>query len=227
MGYKKPTGEIGPVRFSRKPDGANVSWNTVAFPSRKEDIELLIVRLFHDSLIKEGVREFTYRQNEQKDFDFVLEFADATSYLELREIQYKDIQELQTHGPPYRSRKTAIVDLAYAMQIASAVHKKSHQYGRPGKTSVDLLLYITHWRFSPSELVIRLVQYFLLTAPPMFDHVFFIRPINSTEADPRVLFPSRDPLEGHKPEEFINSEYLKLDPQRWRVVNERAKGDNC
>ncbi len=197
-----------------------MSWNTVAFPSRKEDIEFLIVKLFHDALIREGVREFAYRKNEENDFDFTLEFAHGSSCLELRELFYKDIQETDFNAPPYKSRRTAIKDFAYAMQIASAVYEKSNRYGQRGKVAVDLLTYVTHWRFSLSELVVRLVQHFLLSAPPMFDHVFFIRPTDDNKGDPRVLFPSHDPLEGHAPEEFIGSEYLKLDPQRWQVLSE-------
>jgi len=216
---KKPTGEVGPTRFLRSEEGGDISWNTVSFPHSKDEIEFLMARMFHDALIREGVRDFTYRQNEENDFDFTLEFAHGSSYLELCEIFYRDVEGSNAGQPPYKSRRTAIKDFAYAMQIAAAVYTKSNRYRQEGKTPIDLLLYVTHWRFSPSELTVRLVQHFLLSAPPIFDHVFFIKPVSDSEGDPRVLFPSHDPLEGHVPEEFVDGEYLKLDPRRWRVVS--------
>lgn len=220
MTSKKRTGKIGPIRVSRTSDGAGLSWNTVDFSSRKEEIELLVVKLFSEALQRAGVRPFTYRQNEQSDFDFTLQFAETKTYLELREIHYFDIEGggVAATGSPYESRRTVISDFAYAMQIVRAVHRKSYKYGSARKIPIDLLLYITHWRFSPSELVIRLAQHFLLEAPPIFSHVFFVRIRDDAEAEPRVLFPSINPLEGRAPEEFVNSEYIKMDPGKARLI---------
>jgi hypothetical protein len=107
----------------------------------------------------------------------------------------------------------------YAKQICDSVMRKSDHYGRPGANPIHLLMYITHWRFWPVEIVIRLVQYFLNKRRPIMENVFLVLPLDASTGTARLLFPSCDPLEGHDPSEFEQYEYLLPNPGKAEFVS--------
>lgn len=221
MAPRKPTGKIGPIRASATPDGVSVVWRPVEFSEKRDEVELHIMKLFCDALCREGFPSVKYKQNAENDFDFTLDLPGGRTYLELTEILYEEVGGELANSErtnPYQSRKTIVEVDRYGRQIAEAVKRKSRQYGRAGQIPVHLLTYVTHWRFAPSETVIRLAQYHLLAKPPIFDYVFMIVPLMGDSAELRMLYPSHNPLEGRSPEEFGESWYLKLDPARWKPI---------
>ena len=207
---RKPTGRIGPARLSLTPKGPEVSWNEVSFPEAKADIEAKIVRYFVDSFRKHGATILGVQQNEESNFDFTLKLPGGDVALELREVHFG-----QTSGNPYLETGLWVASLPYAEQIALAVEEKSRKYCRLG-TPVDLLLYITHWRFVPSETVVRLAQYLINFQRPLFENVFFLIPFDAKDAQLRLLYPSVDPLNGRDLKEYSDHAYMNLHPDRWK-----------
>jgi hypothetical protein len=134
--------------------------------------------------------------------------------MDLVELLYRDKE-----GKPYENNDIEIRIFDFAEQIRDTVMRKSQHYGKAGDTPIHLLLYVTHWRFWPSETVIHLVQHFLNQSPPIMEYVFLVLPLTATEGTARVLYPSRDPLEGHAPEDFREAKYLVLDPSKARIVS--------
>ncbi|HUK10765.1 MAG TPA: hypothetical protein VLX09_23035 [Stellaceae bacterium] len=210
---KKPTGRVGPIQVTITEGRADLRWENVKFPTEKKDIEQLVVNQFMAAMSRTGA-QIKASQNSEDDLDFTLILPGGKIKLELREAFYGT----GANSPPYDSRDMRIKSFSYAEQIVAAVRDKSH-YGTA--MPIHLLLYITHWRFLPSETTIRLAQYLLQQARPMFENVFFLSPIDPGQADLRVLYPSNNPLQGKKPEEFRDQWYLNLDPANWQLQQSR------
>ncbi|MBV9361973.1 MAG: hypothetical protein JO292_11345 [Betaproteobacteria bacterium] len=213
MSANKPTGQIGPVKVQRTTVAVTSSWDKVHFPAEKTEIEKAIVEYFVRTMSKHGATILAAQANDEANHDFTLQLPGGRTYLELTELQYRD-----GPGRPYDSRSQRISTFTYAEQIAGAVQRKAERYGRAGSVPIHLLLYITHWRFLPNEIAIRLAQHLLLTRPPLFENVFLLWPTDEKDATVRVLFPADNPLEGHAADEFREHTYLNLDPAGWRVV---------
>ena len=213
MSLRKPTGETGPFRVEMNAGEVVGGWAKIPFPSVKADIEKTVVGYFERAMTKNGASIVAARQNAEADFDFTLTLPGGTVDLELREIHYQDGSRR-----PYESRDIKIKSCTYAEQIRDAVQHKSARYSPNSKVPVHLLLYLTHWRFQPNEVVIRLAQHFFAEQPPIFENVFLLQPLDDRDAEVRVLYPSINPLEGHRLEEFVDHWYLNLDPARANVV---------
>jgi hypothetical protein len=134
--------------------------------------------------------------------------------MDLVEFIYRDGQ-----GKPYEGDQIEIKSFNYAKQLVAAVMDKSAHYGKAGAHPIDLLVYITHWRFWSNEVAIRLTQHFLSEIPPIFENVFFIEPFDAKEGNARLLYPSRNLMEGHRPEEYKDHFSLTLNPGNWEIVS--------
>lgn len=211
---KKPTGDIGPVSATSTPTGATGGWNKIVFPKDKESIETLIINMWASATRRVGGTVHEIVQNKQNDFDFMLVLPGGTVSMELVEFMYRDGQ-----GKPYDGDEIEIKSFDYAMQLAATVMRKSSHYGKVGGQPIHLLVYITHWRFWSNEVAIRLAQHFLNENPPIFENVFFIEPLEDKEGNARVLYPSRNPMEGRNPEEFKDHFSLTLNPGNWKVIS--------
>jgi hypothetical protein len=207
---KKPSGRIGPIQISETSSGPIGEWKEVRFPDQKEEQEQLVLSWFLAEMRRRGAKITNHRRNEENNLDFTLEMPSGPVLLELTEVMYKD-QE----GEPYKSESARINSYLYAEHIRDAIMKKSYRYGEVYSQPIHLLTYITHWRFYTSEVVIRLAQNMLLHSRPIMENVFFLEPRNETEAYLRVLYPSRNPLNGHSQESFKEHWYLNLHPGKW------------
>lgn len=210
---KKPTGSIGPISVTATPTGALGTWNKVAFPKDKESIEQLMVDIWARAAGNAGATIFEIIPNKQDDFDFTLVLSGGKVSMDLVEFIYRDGQ-----GKPYDGDQIKIQSFDYAKQLVATVKEKSAHYGKAGTQPVHLLVYITHWRFWSNEVAIRLAQHFLSQSPPIFENVLFVEPFDASEGNARVLYPSRNPMEGHKPDEFKEHFTFTLNPGNWAVV---------
>ena len=217
MAPQKPTGQTGPITVGIENSDPSARWKKIEFPRAKADIERFVFELWLSETRKAGGTIYESVQNPEDDFDFTLQLPGGPVHLDLTEIFYHDGQQR-----PYDGQRTRIKSYRFAEQVFNSITAKSDHYGKPGSIPIHLLTYITHWRFSPSEVAIRLVQHFLLETPPIIENVFFLEPFDATAANLRVLFPSRNPLEGHDPEEFREHGYLNLDPSNWQIVRKRT-----
>lgn len=207
MPPRKPTGQIGATKLEIS-DGAPVAhWDKIVFPSEKEDIEKKIVGYFYREMLRQGYSILEANQNKESYIDYSLSLPSGKVDLELRELLYRDDED-----KPYDSRQIKIMTLSYAQQIYDAVHKKSKHYQQTSAVPIHLLMYVTHWRFVPHEAVIRIAQHLLAETPPIFENVFLLLPFDETEAMVRVLYPSTNPMEGKRIEDFADEWYLNLDP---------------
>jgi hypothetical protein len=218
MAPRKPTGQIGPFTATMHPSGPTGRWDRISFPTSKPEIERLIVDLFLREIRKTDAAIHEVKQNEEDDFDFALVLPGGNVWLDVTEIVYREIP-----SRPYDSRQIRIDSYPFAEQIRDAVMNKSAHYGKAGTQPIHLLAYITHWRFWPSEVVIRLAQHLLAFSRPIAENVFLSLPLDSTAAAIRVLYPSSDPLEGHDPDEFKDHWSLTLDPANWQLQTDQTK----
>ena len=209
----KPTGRIGPFQVTVGREGPAGNWEKIQFPKQKEEIEQLILDLFVTEMRKKGATILGYKQNPQNDFDFTLELPGGRISLDLTEVIYRDEK-----GRPYEGEEIRIESYQYATQIHDAVMAKSIHYGKAVSQPIHLLAYITHWRFQPNELVIRLVQHMLQHSKPIIENVFLLLPLDNKSADLRVLYPSTAPLEGQDVSSVKDNFYLNLNPGKWEIL---------
>jgi hypothetical protein len=77
----------------------------------------------------------------------------------------------------------------FADTIVSEIWRKVRKYGKSHGRPLDLLTYITHWRFLPSAKVFQLVAHHLKAVSHPFAHVNFLCPLNDRSAALVPLFP--------------------------------------
>jgi hypothetical protein len=77
-------------------------------------------------------------------------------------------------------------------------------------------MYITHWRFHPSESVLLVAKHQLQGIEHPFENVFFMTPHDDEHVELRVLWPiDTRCFDGCDIEALKNSSYLVLDPDKW------------
>jgi hypothetical protein len=180
MMRRKPTGKIGPVSVTARPTGPTMKWSAIEFPPDKERVEQIALDLFVAAGKKIGFSFREINRNAENHFDYTIELPGGRIFLDLAEVLYVD-----QAGQPYVSREKKIMTYRYAEQIYTTVMKKSDHYGRANTTPIHLLTYITHWRFQPNEIAIRLAQHFLQQTPPVMENVFLLLPLDGNEAELR------------------------------------------
>ena len=214
MSHRKPTGDIGPVGVRVGQEAVKFGWDRIRFTSAKDEIELFVVQKFIDAGLKAGFSFINVEQNKENHFDFTLVLPGGVVYMDLVELIYAD-----EVGNPYTSNNITIMTRDYALQIYETIGKKSKKYSNSGSTPIHLLTYITHWRFLPSEAVIRLVQYMLRGKGMIFEIIFFLAPTNNDHADLRIFFPSLDEnFVDFDASELDNHFYLNLNPAKFELV---------
>jgi hypothetical protein len=191
---KKPTGQITGAKIEIGPSGVTGGVTAHAFPTQKDEIEQHIIDLWRNAMINAGASALKVTQNKENDFDFTVESVGGTAYLDLVEIVYP-----KGLGTPYKGGTLEINFGKFAEHVRSIVLKKSAHYGQQKGRPIDLLLYVTHFHFWPSPIVVPLIQHSLATTHHVFENVFLVVPFPDGEINLRVLFPSRDPLQGQDP----------------------------
>jgi hypothetical protein len=215
---KKPKGKKGTFKVSLDGAAAKGGFEPIVYPENKDDIEKFVVNLWLAETRKAGGTVLNVIQNPEDDLDFTLKLPSGVIKLELVELIYSDVG-----GNPYEADEFWIESFELAEKIVALVDKKSEHYGgRQPTRPIHLLLYITHWQFLPSEVAIRLAQHFLHLKKPIFENIFFLSPVRASNGSVRVLYPSKEPLEGRHPTEFIDHRYLNLNPSKFEIVTSEA-----
>ncbi|MBN9091646.1 MAG: hypothetical protein J0J01_32395 [Reyranella sp.] len=88
-------------------------------------------------------RKWVLERLPEADFDFAFHEEGDSRYLELQEI----IIPSKKRGSPYTNREQVIRSVKFSDTILSGVQSKAAKYARDVGKPLELLLYVTHWRF--------------------------------------------------------------------------------
>jgi hypothetical protein len=210
---QKPIGETGPVRVTHSKSDPLVTWEKIRFPSDKAAQEMLVASAFVEALnAKEGTT-WSINRLEENDFDFDLRQGEEQRYLELQEI----IIPPAKRGTPYSSREQVIVSAKFSDTILSEIRKKSAKYPRTLGHPLDLLIYVTHWRFLPNQTVQRLVAHHLKHNDHPFARVYELQMLTEKDGTIERLFPNDVIPQGFDHRAGTNR-YINFDPAECQPV---------
>lgn len=216
----KPTGDIGFTRAIVVEGGrVEVSFEKIAFPTSKDEVEGFIVQDFLSSMnaaLAPHGETFIFggpTKNIENDFDFNVQSKHGPAYLELMEIAPLELFGGYSKVPP----KYKPYDLAQ-ITVKKILGKAKHYSGQIGRP-LFLLTYITHWGFTPSESTVGLLRCFLAKEKHLFNAIFLYSPMEKGVGNPRWLWPVPPELiAGLNPDQFKDNEVLNLDPAKWQAV---------
>lgn len=185
MKHKKPSGYFAFTRISSNGEEVKSEFNEISFSSNKEEIEWYFCHQFCYQMIKSGATINEVIQNEENNFDFTLKVPSGAIYLELTEVVIN-----KKGQSPYSSQGNQWIRYQEFVNAAiKIISKKSTGYQK-SDIPIHLLMYNTHWGFAPNHEIIALLQYDLKRIEHSFENIFYYNPIDETEGELRVLFPS-------------------------------------
>ena len=214
MKPRKPTGTTGPVKVTMSSEGPSVAFERLPFPRTKEEVEAVIVSGFLRSAQSCGWLPSTaqVKQNPQDDFDFTLTGCGNGKHLELMEIA-----PLEHLRGTYDKAPTSYRPYDFAAHILGKLKGKSARYASSSGEELLLLMYVTDWRFTLSETVIALLQYWTASQAHSFGAVYCYSPITREEGIVHVIHPT--PMEhwtGFDPERYRENFVHNLSPLDWK-----------
>lgn len=177
---------MGPLTVSSSKDSTKSTWNKILFPDKKEEIEKYIFHRFLYHKFKIGVRIISVSQNKEDDFDFTVEVPSGKRYIDLAEIT------LPSSGDPYKNDRARVRNAEFTESVRKIVEEKNQKYRSIANLQIDLLFYITHWRFRLSDHVIMLLQYDLAKTDHQFKNIMLYEPIDKKEGRILHLYPIPD-----------------------------------
>ena len=214
---RKPTGKLGPVKVTVGP-GGSAEFEPIAFPVEKEEIESLIVRGFLGAVQNEPLADAWWgevRQNPLDDFDFTVVSPSGTRGLELLEAV-----RMESRGG-YESVPSSLRPYEFAEHVLSDIFRKARRYASSVGDGIVLLIYVTDWRFTPSNTFVALLQYWLSSQPHCFMRIYLYTPATAEEGALFTLFPTPASYwHNFDPEDFRENVVHNLDPESWRVTSE-------
>jgi hypothetical protein len=215
MKSRKPTGSTGSFKATVQGDGSVIgAFEKIQLPAQKDAIESFVLEKYVEA-INTGHRVIaSYVQNPENHFDFTLTAINGSEH-------FVDLVEFvlpAANGSPYAAVGDWISHKEVADGLVETVNRKSAHYGRAGTTPIHLLVYITHYRFKPSEEAVRLAQHRLNKRRHSWASVQLITLRSQSEVRMRPLFPvDGDPLDGNTPESFQDLRYLMLDAAEFKM----------
>jgi hypothetical protein len=215
--HKKPIGEDGPVRVSAPNGRTSVEWRKIEQPFEKREQEVAIASAFLQSIISSEQARATLVQLDEDDFDFKVIDNTEERYLELQEIVIPG----KKRGSPYASGEQVIDGKKFAKTILSAIESKALKYPKGAKVSLDLLVYVTHWRFRPNDSVLKFVALELSNRNWPFARVHFFQRMEKTTGTATTLFPNPEFIKGFRPEHVAN--YMNFDPAAAEPINKEGQ----
>jgi hypothetical protein len=140
-------------------------------------------------------------------FDFQLETGDEKRYLELQEIVIPG----KKRGPPYAPEEQVIHSPKFAKTFLAEITSKAIRYSAALSQPLHLLVYTTHWRFLPNEVVLKLVARALEATMFPFDRIYFFTRHDVATGRFVLLFPNKDLIKDFSPQQFKDHRYVNFD----------------
>lgn len=182
---KKPTGNIGVIVLD--PEKGTTTFKAVKFPKTKEEIEEFIVKPFIRSGRDSGLFNFQLKddpiRNETDDFDFTLPTVEGQKYLELMEVA--PLEHIQG---TYEDALNFYNEYDFAKYIYQKLLNKSNRYKGSTDIDINLLVYVTDWKFVLSRTIIALIQYWTLQEEHCFEGIFYFSHLSPKEGVVSVIY---------------------------------------
>ena len=205
------------VKLSAGLGPASAEWQRIPIPEGKADIEKLyaqqFVAAFNRDLPLRSLVINDVRQNPENSLDFTLSTPDGDKWLELMEIA-----PFEYFGVPPDQAPNEYKPYDLAECLLKKIMTKSRKYRSAGPGNLFLLLYLTDWRFVPSETLIALLQYWCCRRKDSFEAIFLYMPFTATEGRLALIEPK--PTEFWKafdPELYRHNVTTNLDPSKWKI----------
>jgi hypothetical protein len=206
--HRKPIGEDGAVRCTNVGGPPKVSWQKIKYPPEKRDQEISIASAFVSALNIANSSTWELSPLTENDFDFEIISPGEKRYLELQEI----VIPPKKRGSPYEDREQVIRSQRFAETILSEINKKRVKYPPVLDQQLDLLIYVTHWRFLPHGVVIKLVAAGLAGLKHPFSRVYFFQRMSEVAGHFELIIPYGELLKGFDPRKMKHHEYINFDP---------------
>jgi hypothetical protein len=205
---KKPIGQTGKIRATHSEGNPIVTWELIDFPAEKQEQELVIASAFVKQLTSSLGTCWTIQRLRENDFDFLLHSATESRYLELQEIVIPSTKK----ETPYASRDQAVRSKKFSETIISEIRKKAIKYPKATTYALDLLVYVTHWRFMTSDTVRKMVAHYLKHNVHPFARVYEFSIFDEASGAIQVLFPNNEWLGTFRPYAAGAHRYVNIDP---------------
>ena len=207
--HRKPIGEDGPVRVTHTADGeTKIEWKKIEYPAEKPAQEAEIASAFVTIFNQEHNTAWQVTRLAENNFDFEMQSGGEKRYLELREIVIPG----KKRGPPYAPGEQVIEPAKFAKTINAAVNSKALRYPKTRAQPLDLLIYVTHWRFRPNKAVLQLVAHELDEGAHPFSRVHFLSRHDGSSGQVVTLYPNKDLIKGLIPGQLAQKRYVNFDP---------------
>jgi hypothetical protein len=202
------------IKAMKGSEGVSVAFERLPFPRTKEEVEAVIVSGFLRSAQSRQLLPPTARaiQNCQDDFDFTLTGCGNGKHLELMEIA-----PLEHLRGTYDEAPTSYRPYDFAAYILEKLKGKSARYASSAGDALFLLMYVTDWRFTLSETVIALLQFWTASRQHSFGSIYCYSPISEGEGIVHLIHPT--PAEfwaGFDPERYRENVVHNLNPLDWK-----------
>jgi len=196
-------GNLGPTTLSVFQSGS--------LTGDKAADEMAIVISFLKSAKHLGLRSSTPIipvQNKESDFDFTLRTSSGEVILELLEIAPPE--EMKAG---YSNARATHEIHGFCESIFAQISKKSARYVPPARKRFDLLIYVAHWAFIPTQQCIQLLQYWCNTKQHIFHDIYLHLYTGTTIAPSFSLFPAEMvDLANFSPESLRGKQFTNFDP---------------
>ncbi|MGA2446011.1 MAG: hypothetical protein ABSG50_11365 [Opitutaceae bacterium] len=217
--HKKPTGTTGVNYLGDLGPNTLSAFEPAALTGSKSDNEMKVVTSFLKTAEHVGLKSQTPIvpvQNSEADYDFTLPTSGGEIVLELLELAPSEQMKAG-----YTSASATHNVLDFCDSIFGQIAEKSTRYARPKKKRFDLLVYVIHWAFMPSQTCIELLQYWCVTKPHVFDDIY-LHLYAGAQGVSFVLFPApHATLATFDPASVRGKKFTNLNPFDWKT----GKGD--
>lgn len=205
----KPTGNISQARINN--DGFETK--SIAFPESKEEIEIFFAEQYISAVNSQGIDISLVSLNETDDLDFKCIIDGAAGYIELTEVAL-----LGRSG--YDEDKSSYNIYEFAKYVRAQINKKAYKYKGSTSRPIVLLLYITDWKFSPSNQIIELLEFWLRDGKHGLVKIGWYRPLVDGHGSLYPIYPStRRNWSGFSPGKLRNMSIAIADVTKPVIVN--------
>lgn len=211
----KRSGTIGPFVVTSDGKG-NVDGKLTKFawPTDQKTIENLVLDFFLREREKTGVTIITRQDGGTHDLDFRLKLSDGLVDLELMEVVIRSGKQI-----PFQSDFGSYVAGEYADVVFSEIQKKIDKYGANHKVPIDLLLYVTHEQYLPSDKALDVLRIYFRDKAHNFRRVYLIVPTTPEFCSLYELYGYDVAFDLPPLEAIANSRWVNM-------VSSEAKADN-